>query len=170
MNQQVFVTYHPADREFALQLAQILQSHAIPARIDEWSFPPGADRDASFLRIMQECTHLLVVLSPEASTSPEIDSHIYRALHDNKHIIPVIHRRCEIPLRLRGREFVNFIALGQKDALSKLLRLFGKTFREPGQGRKTVMKSCALVTVGIVFTLVAIFCLLFFVLCSSGNC
>jgi len=168
MNQRIFVTYHPANREFALQLAQTLQSHAVPVMVDEWSFRPGADRDDSFLAAMKDCTHLLVVLSPEASASREIDSHIYHALQNNRYVLPIIHQRCEIPLRIRGRENVDFLTLGHKDAQAKLLRLFGKKFREPGKGRREVFKSCGWVTVGIVLALTALFCLIFFLASLSG--
>ena len=170
MNQMVFVTYHPVDRRFALQLAETLKAHGIPSRIDEWNFPPGGDRDAAYIAIMRVCTHFLVVLSPEASSSPEIDSHIYYALQQNKNIIPVLFRRSEIQLRLRGREYVDYIALGEKDALRKILRLFGKGYKEPAQGRKAIMKTCALISVGIILTLTTLFCLVSFLVCSNGSC
>jgi translation elongation factor EF-4 len=90
----VFVSYaHNADSQFALMLVEDLKNGGAPAWLDQIDIPPGVEWDREVEHALNNCTHLLVILSPASVDSTNVRNEIHFALNKQKKIIPVLHQR-----------------------------------------------------------------------------
>jgi hypothetical protein len=87
---RAFLCYARVDEEFALKLAQVLKERGVPMWVDQWDIPGGVDWDKSIDDALSSCTHLLIVLSPEAISSHEVRAELRTALNQEKTIVPVL--------------------------------------------------------------------------------
>jgi hypothetical protein len=69
---------------------------------------------------LKKCTRMLVVLSPHSVLSKNVLDEVSYAIFQEKQIIPILLKECEIPFRLQRLQYINFC--GNYDhALSILL-------------------------------------------------
>lgn len=122
MSQHVFVCYAREDEDFVLKLGRKLKERSIPIWIDKWNIPPGADWDKTVDDALLECSHFLIVLSPNSMKSSEVLDEFYIARKKGKHIVPVLYRHCEIPPRLEKIQHIDFTSTGS-DTESNFERL-----------------------------------------------
>ncbi len=73
---------------------------------------------------MAKCPELLVLLSPAAVDSTNVMDEVSLALEKGKTVLPVIHRNCKIPFRLRRLQYVD-LTLNYKAGLGRLLETLG---------------------------------------------
>ncbi len=107
--QTVFFSYSPEDSEFALPLAARLRAAGADVWIDKWeALTPGQKWLYNRHAAMNKCPTFLVILSPSSLTSPEVMSSTDLAIQEGKRVIPVLYRECEVPLRLRRLQYVDF--------------------------------------------------------------
>jgi hypothetical protein len=101
----VFLSYAQGDKDFAKKLAQRLQA----AGFDVWDSAqrvlPGDNWAAKVASALEEADAMVVLLSPEAVVSPNVQSEIQYALgspHFKDRLIPVVVRSAKnIPWILR---------------------------------------------------------------------
>ncbi len=103
----LFISYAREDAEFALQLAKDLRDAGVAIWIDQLDIPLGARWDDVVQLALNECAGLLIILSPSSVSSENVKDEIAVALNKRKRIVPVLHQRCEIPLRLRRMNYVD---------------------------------------------------------------
>jgi hypothetical protein len=127
MSDQVFICYAREDAEFALRLARALQARGVAVWIDQWSIPKGADWDRAIDDALYACSHVLIVLSPEAVESNEVRAELRTAFDENKRVVPVLHRPARVPRRLRLLQLVDLSAREPDDdsALTEVLEAIG---------------------------------------------
>jgi len=118
MSQHVFVCYAREDNDFVLKLGQMLKESGIPVWIDQWDIPPGADWDKTVDDALLECSHFLIVLSPNSLKSSEVLDEFYIARKKGKHIVPVLYRHCEIPPRLEKIQHIDLTSAGPDTELN----------------------------------------------------
>jgi formylglycine-generating enzyme required for sulfatase activity len=104
----IFISYARADSEFALRLARDLRSKGVNIWVDQLDIPPGNRWDRAIEQALQTCDRLLIILSPASVGSENVMDEVAFALDREKRIVPVLHRRCEIPLRLLRLQYVDF--------------------------------------------------------------
>src|SRR5262249_50785257 len=119
--------YARDDEEFVLKLATNLKDRGVPIWLDQWDIPPGANWNKSIDDAIYDCAKFLVVFSPAAVESGEVQGEWLTALDEKKTIVPVIHHACRIPRQLRTIQRVDFSSrgLGDKEALDRLVRTLG---------------------------------------------
>lgn len=98
---EMFVCYSRDDHDFAIQLAQKLESRGVHVFVDQLSIPAGADWDRSIDAALERCAMLVVVLSPSAVESDQVRSEWNMALEERKPVLPVLHKHCTVPRQLR---------------------------------------------------------------------
>jgi formylglycine-generating enzyme required for sulfatase activity len=98
---KTFVSYAREDAEFVLKLAADLRQAGANIWLDQLDIPPGTRWDRAVEQALEECPRLLVILSPASVTSDNVLDEVHYALDEGKAVIPVLHRDCKIPLRLR---------------------------------------------------------------------
>jgi uncharacterized protein YbdZ (MbtH family) len=97
----LFCSYDRADAEFALKLANDLRSAGISLWIDQLDIPAGDRWDIAVESALKASPCLLVVLSPASVESQNVMDEVAFALGSNKKVVPVLHRRCDIPFRIQ---------------------------------------------------------------------
>jgi GTPase SAR1 family protein len=122
-----FVCYARYDEGFVMKLAAALRDRGVPIWIDQWSIEAGADWSRSIDAGLNACANFLIVLSPEAVASDEVRGELHVALNAHKHVIPVLHRPCEVPRQLLIRQRVDFtqsteVSEASLDVLVRALR------------------------------------------------
>src|SRR5262245_16537867 len=95
----IFFSYARADAVFALKLANDLRSAGVNLWIDQLDIPAGDRWDIAVGNALKASPRLLLVLSPAAVESQNVMDEVAFALESNKNIVPVLHRRCDIPFR-----------------------------------------------------------------------
>ncbi len=117
---KVFFSYARADSEFVLRLAGDMRSAGVNLWIDQLDIATGARWDQAVEDALKACQRLLIVLSPTSIASQNVMDEVAFAIDQNKQIIPVLYRNCDIPFRLKRLQHIDFT--GEYDeALSKLL-------------------------------------------------
>jgi hypothetical protein len=122
--QFAFVSYAREDAEFVLRLAKDLRVGGAGVWIDQLDIAPGQRWDRAVEDALAKCLELVVILSPAAVESTNVMDEVSLALEDGKTVVPVLHRQCKIPFRLRRLQYVD-LSLNYKAGLDRLLETLG---------------------------------------------
>jgi hypothetical protein len=107
-NATIFVSYARADGDFALQLATDLRNAGASIWIDQLDIPVGKHWDREVQKVLKASGSVLIILTPESAASENVNDEISYALDEGKPVIPVLFRKCDLPLRLRRLQHANF--------------------------------------------------------------
>jgi hypothetical protein len=123
MGNHVFICYAREDEHFTRALAQGLKARNVSIWLDRLNIRPGEDWDRAIDKALYDCAQFLIVLSPDAVESREVRGELRTALDENKPIVPVICRMCQIPRQLRTIQYIDFSSSGavEEEALAQLL-------------------------------------------------
>jgi TIR domain len=122
--QLAFFSYAHEDAEFALSLAKDLRAGGAAVWIDRLDIKPGERWDRAVEDALAKCPQMLVILSPAAVESTNVMDEVSLALEEGKTVLPVIHRNCKVPFRLRRLQRVD-LTLNYKAGLGRLLETLG---------------------------------------------
>lgn len=90
---KVFLSYAWEDRELAAQIAHTLQANGIDTWWAEWCISAGDSLRQKIEEGLGECTHFVVLLTPNSIVKPwvnlEIDAGLMRKLHGRVKFIPL---------------------------------------------------------------------------------
>jgi len=127
MAERVFLAYSHEDQGFAHKLAANLRDAGVPVWVDRWDIQPGENWSQAINDAVYDCGQFLIVLSPAAVASADVQAELAVALDEKKAIVPVLYQECRIPYRVRLIQYVDYTARGPDDeaALSQLLRALG---------------------------------------------
>ena len=137
--QLAFLSYARADAEFVLRLAKDLREGGAGVWIDQLDIAPGQRWDRAVEDALAKCAQLLVILSPTAVESTNVMDEVNLALEDGKTVVPVLHRECNIPFRLRRLQYVD-LTLNYEAGLDRLLETFGVPALETASAMKNEEK------------------------------
>jgi hypothetical protein len=112
------------DAEFVLRLAKDLRAGGADVWIDQLDIEPGQRWDRAIEDALAKCPQLLVILSPAAVESTNVMDEVSFALGEGKTVLPVKHRDCKIPFRLRRLQYVD-LTLNYDAGLRRLLETLG---------------------------------------------
>ncbi|MDD4653392.1 MAG: tetratricopeptide repeat protein, partial [Methanothrix sp.] len=117
MSKKAFVSYSRKDSDFALKYAGNLKDD-FDLWLDQWDIPHLVEGDADWDRAIEkailECSHFLIILSPQSVQSQEVLGELRLALNKGKTIIPVLYQRCEVPRQLLRIQYIDFAAKGSR--------------------------------------------------------
>jgi TIR domain len=122
--QLAFLSYARADTEFVVRLAKDLRQGGAGVWIDQLDIALGQRWDRAVEDALAKCAQLLVILSPIAVESTNVMDEVSLALEDGKTVVPVLHRECKIPFRLRRLQYVD-LTLNYEAGLDRLLETLG---------------------------------------------
>jgi len=96
--------------------------------LDQWDIAPGDNWNKSIDEALNKCTRMLIILSPDAVDSDEVQSELYTFFNDKKPVFPVVYRNCKIPRRLNLIQHMNFTSsdLENKTKIEELVKLITK--------------------------------------------
>jgi hypothetical protein len=122
--QLAFFSYAHEDAEFALRLAKDLRAGGAAVWMDKLDIKLGQLWDRAIEDALAKCPQLLVILSPAAIESTNVMDEVSFALEERKTVLPIIHRQCKIPFRLRRLQRVD-LTLNYDEGLGRLLETLG---------------------------------------------
>jgi hypothetical protein len=105
-----FLSYSQADKNFAIKLAKKLKSEGFHIWLDQLDIPVGSRWDEEIEKALVECQIFMVILTPSALASKNVKDEIMYAIESNKHILPLVLEKCNVPFRLMRFQYVDFSA------------------------------------------------------------
>jgi len=118
---KVFISYTHHDQTFAKKLAGELESQGMQVWWDFERLQGGQDWQKEIERALKECDFLLVILTPEAVASEWVGNEVTYASRAQKTIIPLRLRKCEIPIALIKKQYIDFEKQTQNEAIKELI-------------------------------------------------
>ena len=118
-----FISYSRKDKEFALQFARELKSAGHLVWLDQLDIPTGARWDDAVERALRECEIFLVILTAASISSENVKDEIGYAIDHGKRIMPVLLEECDIPLRLRRFQYVDFTTMKFEEGVKRAKQL-----------------------------------------------
>src|SRR5436190_7346258 len=107
----VFLSYASADRERALQIANLLEANGVAVWIDRKSIAGGTSWSAEIVRGIQGCSALLVLCSGAPMESPNVQQEVQLAWENRRPIVPLLLTRARPPevlqYALAGRQWLD---------------------------------------------------------------
>jgi hypothetical protein len=133
---QTFICYSRKDSDFVEQLAADLEARGIDTWQDVDDIPRSvgahtAGWRSAIDRALHDCTHMIVVLSPDSVASAECAAEWNYFLLHGKPVIPLLHRECEIPYRLYALQYWDLRSNYHRQ-LDRLAKVY-PTIDQPGE-------------------------------------
>ncbi len=102
-----FLSYSRHDQTFALRLARDLKAAGVGIWVDQLDIAIGQNWDRTVEAAVRRCEGLIIVLSPRSVSSENVADEVSVAIEDGKHIIPILHEKCILPMRLARVQFID---------------------------------------------------------------
>ncbi len=109
----IFISHSYLDNDFGIQLTQhlrdLLNNEALVWYDTEGGLKGG---DTWWRTIVRELTTrdvFIIIISPDAMQSPWVQRELDIALNENKHILPILYRQCEVRADLKILQMVSFL-------------------------------------------------------------
>lgn len=123
----VFVSYARQDQDFVSRLANNLLKHDIDVWLDLYRIEPGRSWARQIGEALDDCRIMLLVLSPNAVDSENVDDEWNYFLDQKKKVVSVLHQPCKIPYRLSKLQYVDFDTTDFDQALARLVATLNTT-------------------------------------------
>ena len=105
---EYFLSYARNDSEFALKLAKDLREAGANLWLDQLDIMAGQHWDRSVEKALKGCECMILVLSKHSVESNNVMDELSYAIDNNKIVIPVLIKSCDIPLRLQRVQYIDF--------------------------------------------------------------
>lgn len=133
-----FISYSRTDKEFALKLARELKSAGYFVWLDQLDIPTGARWDDAVEKALREYEIFLIILTPASVSSENVKDEIGYAIDHGKRIMPVLLKECDVPLRLRRFQYVDFTKMEFSEGISSAKQLLEALLNEWPTPRVTI--------------------------------
>jgi formylglycine-generating enzyme required for sulfatase activity len=121
---RLFISHSSKNDDFVTDLAAELNRLAVPTWVDHHEIVPGINWDRAVESALKSCDTMLVVLTMHSVASENVTDEWSYFIDENKPIYPIVVESCEIPFRLRRRQWIDF-RQNRVDALAELLAVLG---------------------------------------------
>lgn len=125
-----FISYSRVNKEFALKLAKELKAAGLPVWLDQLDIPTGKRWDDEIENALRECRIFMVILTPASIASDNTKDEIGYAIDHGKRILPVLLEDCEVPLRLRRFQYVDFTKMNYNEGVRYAQELLAEMIEE----------------------------------------
>ncbi|MGJ3240780.1 MAG: TIR domain-containing protein [Anaerolineae bacterium] len=102
---RVFISYARKDNDYVYTLARELRRIGLDIWIDQ-DIEPGANWDKTIESALAHCDKMLLIVSPDAMRSENVQDEWSYFLEEGKFVFPFIYRECEMSFRLRRRQYI----------------------------------------------------------------
>jgi hypothetical protein len=134
-HRHTFISYSRVNKEFAVKLARELKAAGFPIWLDLLDIPAGARWDDEIEKALRECGIFMTILTPAAIASENAKDEIGYAIDHGKRIIPVLLEDCEVPLRLRRFQYVDFTSMNYDQGVNAAKELLDRLMKEKWEPR-----------------------------------
>lgn len=105
---KTFLSYSRVNKDFAIRLAKELKSEGFDVWLDQLDIPAGSRWDREVERALKESQIFMIILTPASVDSENVLDEIGYAIDNGKRFLPVLLENCDVPLRLRRFQYVDF--------------------------------------------------------------
>lgn len=105
---QIFISYSRADKAFADQLRADLEKRGADVWIDVDDIPVGEKWSSAVQQALDSCTVMIVILSPEAAASKNVEDEWQYFLDQNKPLVPVLLRPTKAHFQISRIQYIDF--------------------------------------------------------------
>ncbi|MEZ4667766.1 MAG: toll/interleukin-1 receptor domain-containing protein [Anaerolineae bacterium] len=103
---RVFIAYSHRQQDIARKLSELLTANGVPNFYDA-KIKAGATWRKMIQQALDDSTHLIVIWTPEASTSDEVEREVSYALAERKIIVPLLSKDIpKLPYHLHGLHYI----------------------------------------------------------------
>src|SRR5712692_6890236 len=125
----VFLSYASADRERALQTADLLEAQGISVWIDRKSIAGGTSWSAEIVRGIRGCAAFVVACTPSAMSSPNVQQEVQLAWESRRPILPLILAQTKLPeaiaYALASRQWIEVLDRPDEDWVPLAVQALG---------------------------------------------
>lgn len=126
-----FLSYSRVDSDFVDLLHRLLTSKGYDVWLDRRGISAGSRWDNEIENAIKQRSHLTIILSPESVKSQNVGDEWSYALDEQKTLIPILYRKCEVPMRLRRLNWIDFTSRPFGDVFSDYLMALGEPDYRP---------------------------------------
>jgi|GEM_PF-4559266 len=117
----LFISYSRVDEAFARQIAKSLSDRGASVWIDIDDIPAGMKWSTAIQQGLDSCDALIVIVSPEAMASGNVEDEWQYALDQKKPVIPIRYWPAKIHFQLSRIQYVDFVNQPYPEGLLALL-------------------------------------------------
>ncbi len=122
---RAFISYSRTNKDFAVKLTRGLRSAGYPVWFDQFDIPTGSRWDDEVEKALRECSIFMIILTPASISSENVKDEIGYAIDHGKRILPVLLESCDVPLRLRRFQYVDFTSKSFEEGFESAKGLLG---------------------------------------------
>jgi len=136
---KTFLSYSRANKDFAIRLTKELKSEGFDVWLDILDIPAGSRWDREGEKALRESEIFMIILTPASVESENVLDEIGYAIDNGKHILPVLLESCDVPLRLRRFQYVDFSNKSFDEGIESAKQLLSDLTAQMTIPRKTVV-------------------------------
>lgn len=138
---QIFLSYSRVNQQFALKLACELKSDGFSVWMDQFDIPTGSRWDDEIEKALRGSQIFLFIMTPASIASENARDEVGYAMDHGMRILPVLLEECEIPLRLRRLQYVDFTRKNFNEGIKSAKELLSKLVNEVTANAPGIAKS-----------------------------
>lgn len=120
---EIFISYSRVNKDFALKLAKELRVSDFPIWFDQLDIPTGVRWDDEVQKALERSEIFMIIMTPASITSENVKDEIGYAIDQKKHILPIMLESCDVPLRLRRFQYVDFTTINYNEGIENSKKL-----------------------------------------------
>lgn len=125
-----FISYSRVNQQFAIKLTCELKSAGFSVWMDQFDIPTGARWDDEIEKALRTCQVFMFIMTPDSIASENAKDEVGYAIDHGKRIMPVLLEECEIPLRLRRFQHVDFTHKSFNEGIDSAKELLSQLIHE----------------------------------------
>lgn len=133
---KTFLSYSRTNKEFALELAKELKAEGFAVWLDQLDIPPGSRWDVEVEKALVESEIFMIIITPASISSDNVLDEIGYAIDSGKRFVPVLLEKCNVPLRLRRFQYVDFTNKNFEEGVQSAKELLRTLIAQPTEPRK----------------------------------
>ncbi|MBL8153012.1 MAG: toll/interleukin-1 receptor domain-containing protein [Anaerolineae bacterium] len=118
---RIFISYSRRDKQFATRLAQSLTNNGADVWIDMEDIPAGVKWSTAIQQGLKTCDIMLVIVSPDAMQSTNVEDEWQYYLDRGKPILPILWRPADMHFQLNRIQYIDFHSQSYETALRQLV-------------------------------------------------
>lgn len=118
---KIFISHSSKDTDFAVRLAQTLTKMGITVWIDLEDIPAGMKWSTVIQQGLNECEAMIVILSPDAMASRNVEDEWQYYLDKRKKLIPVRWKPVDVHFQLNRIQYIDFYEQEFSRAFAQLI-------------------------------------------------
>jgi multiple sugar transport system substrate-binding protein len=133
---KTFLSYSRLNKDFAIRLAKELKSEGFNIWLDQLDIPAGVRWDRELERALKESEIFMIILTPASVDSENVLDEIGYAIDTGKRFLPVLLEKCDVPLRLRRFQYVDFTNKNFDEGVESAKELLRSLVAQPTSPRR----------------------------------